>query len=95
MKRLLPFLLLLFVFACEDGLIITVPASSSYTFSIPSSQVNAASDNVFTGSKEVDITQFFNEDAEQIESIKLDKLVYELSGYNNTSGGLVLMDLVI
>ena len=95
MKRLLPLLLLLFVFACEDGVVITVPASSSYTFSIPSSQVNADSDNFFSGSKEVDITQFFNEDSEQIESIKLDKLTYEVSGYNNTSGNLVLMDLTI
>lgn len=88
-------MLVLLVFACEEGVVITVPASSSYSFTMPSSAINADADNIFSGSQEVDITQFFNEDAEQIESIKLDKLVYEVSGYNNTSGDLVLMDLII
>jgi len=88
-------LLVLMASACEEGVVITVPASSSYSFTMPSSQINAASDNLFSGTQEVDITQFFNEDAEQIESIKLDKLTYEVSNYNNTSGNLVLMDLTI
>lgn len=96
MKKVLSLVLLaLMVFACEEGVVITVPASSSYSFTMPQSQINADPDNVFSGSQTVDITQFFNEDAEQIESIKLDKLVYEISGYNNTSGDLVLMDLTI
>lgn len=96
MKKVLSLaLLFLVVMACEEGVVITVPASSSYAFTMPSSQINADPDNVYSGSQEVDITQFFNEDAEQIESIKLDKLVYEVSNYNNTSGNLVLMDLTI
>ncbi|OEK05427.1 hypothetical protein [Roseivirga misakiensis] len=95
MKKLSLLLVLLIFMACEEGVIITVPASSSYSFTMPSSQINAADDNVFSGSQVVDITQFFNEDAEQIESIKLDKLTYEVSGYSNNSGNLVLMDLSI
>ncbi len=96
MKKVLSLVLLAFmVFACEEGVVITVPASSSYSFTMPQGQINSAPDNVFSGTQTIDITQFFNEDAEQIESIKLDKLVYEVSGYNNTSGDLVLMDLII
>ncbi len=88
-------LLLVFALACEDGLIITVPASSSYSVNMPSSTINSSPDNLFEGSREVDITTFFTEDSEQIESIKLDKLIYEVSDYTNTSGNLVLMDLTI
>lgn len=95
MKKLLPFILLLFVFACEDGINIVVPASSSVSFTLPKAEVNAANDNISSVTTSVDLTQFITEDAEQIESIKLDKFTYELSGYNNTSGGLVLMDLTI
>ncbi|MFY0592840.1 hypothetical protein [Roseivirga sp.] len=95
MKKLSLLLVLLLFMACEDGIIITVPASSSYSFAMPSSQINADPDNLFSGSETVDITQFFDEDAQQIESIKLDKLVYEVSNYENTSGNLVLMDLTI
>lgn len=88
-------LLMIFALACEDGVVITVPASSSYSVNMPSSVINAEPDNLFSGSREVDISQFFTEDSEQIESIKLDKLTYEVSDYVNTSGNLVLMDLTI
>lgn len=88
-------LLMIFAMACEDGLVITVPASSSYSVNMPSSVINAEPDNLFSGSREVDISQFFTEDSEQIESIKLDRLIYEVSDYTNTSGDLVLMDLAI
>lgn len=94
-KALSLVLLVLMVFACEDGVVITVPASSSYSFTIPNGPVNSQPDNLFSGTQTVDISQFFNEDAEQIESIKLDKLVYEVSGYDNSSGNVVLMDLKI
>lgn len=87
--------LLIFAMACEDGVIITVPASSSYSVTMPSSVINSNADNFFSGSREVDITQFFSEDAEQIESIKLDKFTYEIADYTNTSGDVVMMDLAI
>ncbi len=95
MKKLIVFLLFLGLMACDEGIVITVPASASFTFNMPSSAINADADNIYSGSRTVDIGNFFNEDAEQIESIKLDKLVYELSGYENTSGDLVLMDFTI
>lgn len=95
MKKLSIILLVLVVLACENGLVITVPASSSVSFTVPASQVNSDPDNVYSGSQEVDVTNFVDEDSEQIESIKLDKLVYEVSNYTNTSGDLVLMDLSI
>ena len=95
MKKLSIILLAIIVLACENGLVITIPASSSYSFNVDSSTVNSDPDNVASGSQQVDITQFFDENSEQIESIKLDKLVYEISNYNNTSGNLVLMDLTI
>lgn len=88
-------LLMIFALACEDGVIITVPASSSYSVNMPSSVINAEPDNLFSGSREVDISQFFTEDSEEIESIKLDKLTYEVSDYVNTSGNLVLMDFTV
>lgn len=88
-------LLLVFIFSCEEGVVITVPASSSYEFTVPSGIVNSDPDNIFEGSQTVDITQFFTEDSEQIESIKLDKLVYEVSGYDNNSNNVVLMDFKI
>lgn len=88
-------LLLVFAMACEDGLVITVPASSSYSVTMPSAAINAEPDNKFSGTREVDVSQFFTEDSEQIESIKLDKLIYEVSDYVNTSGNVVLMDLKI
>jgi len=96
MKKVLSLVLLvLMMSACEEGVVITVPASSSYSFTMPRNTINADANNEFSGSQTVDVTQFFDEDSEQIESIKLDKLVYEVSGYNNTSGDLVLMDLTI
>ena len=95
MKKLLLLLLLAVMMSCEDGVVITVPASSSVSFTMPANQINADPDNNYSASQTVDIANFVNEDAEQIESIKLDRLVYEVSGYNNTSGDLVLMDLTI
>lgn len=90
-------LMLLFVFAmaCEDGVVISVPASSSYSFTMPSATINAQPDNLFAGSREVDVSSFFNEESERIESIKLDKFVYEVSDYDNTSGNVVMMDMSI
>ena len=71
MKKSLLLLALFFgLMACEDGgLIITVPASSSFDFTISRSVVNSDPDNVFSGSETVDITSFFNEDSEQIRAL--------------------------
>lgn len=96
MKKFSIILLIVFaLFSCENGLIIIVPASSSFDFTMPSAQINADPDNIVSVSQVVDVSTFFTEDSEQIESIKLDKMVYEVSNYNNTSGDLVLMDLLI
>ena len=96
MRKVLPFIILLTaVFACEDGLLITSPASRDYTFTMPSGDINASATNAYSESREVDVTQFFSEESGTIESIKLDKLTYQVSGYNNTSGDVVLMDLLI
>ncbi len=96
MKKLLSLVLLATVmFACEEGVVITVPAGSSYAFDMNANAVNSAQNNQTTVSQTVDVTTLVDEDSEQIESIKLDKLTYELSGYNNTSGDVVLMDLTI
>ena len=95
MKRFFTLIILLVLIACDEGLIITVPNQSSFPFTMLASAVNSDPDNVSTVSQEVDVSQFFNENSEQIESIKLNKLIYEISGYENTSGNLVLMDLTI
>ena len=88
-------LLFLLDVACEEGVVIPVPAGDNINFIMSRSIVNSDPDNVLSAATTVDVTSFVNEDAEQIESIKLDKLTYEVSGYNNTSGNLVLMDLSI
>lgn len=94
-KKLLLLLVPLLFWACDEGVTITIPASSSYSFTMSSAVANADPDNLLSITQEVDVTSFLDENGEQIESIKLDKMVYEVSGYNNTSGNLVLMDLKI
>ena len=84
MKKFIPFLALLLVFACDDGLIIQVPASSSVSFTLPSAVVNADDNNAASVTEVVDLANFVTEDAEQIESIKLDKFVYEVKDYSYT-----------
>lgn len=96
MKKLLfLFVLALSVFACEDGIVIKVPTSFTVDYTLPSSAVNSEPNNQFSASREVDLVDFVSEDSEAIQSIKLDKLVYEVSNYNNTSGNVVTMDLII
>ena len=95
MKRLIALIILLTLIACDEGVLITVPASSSVSFTMAANIVNSDPDNVQSASSQIDVAGFVNEDSEQIESIKLDKLTYELSRYNDTSGDIVLVDLSI
>lgn len=95
MKKLSLLLLVLLIAACDEGVVITVPVTSSISAVLPASVINAQADNLFEASEEVDISSLVNEESESIETIALDKLVYELSGYDNTSGNAVSIDLTI
>lgn len=93
------FILSLVLWSCEelgiDPIKITVPAEASYSFDMPKVTINADDDNRATISETVDIANLIDENANQIESIKLDKMTYEVSGYDNTSGDVVLADIII
>ena len=88
---------LIFFSSCEEDVTasISVPANFSVTFPVLAETVNADPDNLLSGSQTVDVANLVDADGNQIESIKIDKLTYELSGYNNTSGNFVLADITI
>ena len=95
MKKIVSlFILLLFALSCdEEGVLITVPSTGNYSFSINADEANAGVSNSFTTSRLVDPSALFAEDAELIKNIVLDRLTYEISGYSGTSGNPVVMNL--
>lgn len=95
MKKLSVLLLVLLIAACDEGLTIKIPASDSVSAVMPSSVINAEPNNLFEESKTVDLATLIDEDAQSIQSIKLDKLSYTVSGYDNTSSNGVMMDLTL
>lgn len=88
MKRIGLFLtMVLLALACDEGgVLITVPATGSYSFSIKSSQANSNPNNSYTTQRSVDPSALFNQDANLIKSVALDLLTYEISGYTGTEG---------
>ena len=94
MRKLLSlgFLFVLFL-SCDEGVVITSPTSRTFEFVLTDNEVNSDPNNEVVRERLVDVNQFFTEEGGQIESVKLDELKYTISGYNNTSGDVVLMDL--
>ena len=95
MKKIAAIVVLLFaVLACdEEGVLITVPSTGSYSFDVNASEANSNVNNSFTTSRTVDPSALFNEDSELIKNIVLNRLTYEIVGYTGTSANTVLMNL--
>lgn len=93
-KNLTLVLVLSFIlFSCDelgiDSLIeITVPASASYTFDMSAETINANTDNSASISRNVDIADLVDENADKIDRSKLKKMTFQVTGYNAASSDL-------
>lgn len=96
MKKVFFLFILSFLVACGDeGVTITVPASSSYSYNVLASTVNASNTFEFSAEREVDPGQIFTQAAEQIKSITLNRMVYSISGYENDPQEAETVSIVI
>ncbi len=96
MKKIASLFLVMLLVACgDDALVITIPASSSFSYNVPASAVNASQTLEFSDEANIDPGQIFTETAEQIKSIALNKMTYDISGYQNDPAEIELVTIII
>lgn len=96
MKKVVSLFLIVLLVACgDDALTITVPASSSYSYNVTASAVNASQALTFSDERNINPGQIFTETSEQIKSITLNKMTYSISEYQNDPAESELVTITI